>query len=82
MLRRRRHLHRLTLRNFRLRTAKRLVYGAIVTEYIIVRLVCDMAQTQHETQGRVLCLSHIAHTKRTITITYIYKSGLTYLDKR
>ena len=33
MLRRRRHLHCLTLRNFRLRTAKRLVYGAIAMEY-------------------------------------------------
>ena len=42
------------LHNFHLCTAKRFVYGAIVTEYIIVIvcLVCDMAQTQHEAQGR------------------------------
>ena len=58
-----RHLYCLTLRHFCLRTVKRFVYGAIVTENIIVivRLVCDMVQTQHESRGRVLCLYHIAH---------------------
>ena len=38
---------------FPLSMVKRFVYGAIVTEYIIVivRLVCDMVQTQHSPSG-------------------------------
>ena len=42
---------------------------------VIVRLVCDMVQTQHESRKHEVpegecCVCTISHTKRTITITY------------
>ena len=52
-------------------------YGFMLQIYVIVivRFVCDMVQTQHESRGREApegecCVCTISHTKRTITIIF------------
>ena len=53
-----------------------LMYGFIMQQVIvIVRLVCDMVQTQHESQGRKApegecCVCTISHAKCTMTIIF------------
>ena len=47
--------------NFKISVKIFPLFGYVLYVIVIVRLVCDMVQAQHESRGRVLCLYHITH---------------------